>query len=492
MSNTVENIESIPEAKLLLRALRSVGYTEEAAIADIIDNSLAVGATEIEIMFEWEKQRIIIKDNGTGMSHDNLIKNMRIGSADPNEQRDPNDLGRFGMGMKTAAFSLGKRLTVVSKTDGEVCNATWDLDAIPLIGWNLIVKKSEEITEIIDMMGDQGTIVLIEELDRLIDLNDMDKAKKRFFSVIRKVISHIMLTFHRFISDDNIRFIVNNTPVEAWDPFITANSATQELADEIVLSDSGASEIVIQPYVVPHKTKYSCEDDYKNAGGPKGWNYHQGVYLYRNKRLIICGTWFDYIKKEPAYNLARIKVDITSDSDEDWKIDIKKSSAAIPIYVRDNIERAIDICTEVSARVYNSRGSYEKSSITTPNLDYVWEQKKKGGKYSFHINRKHELLGAVKKQLNTEGISMLVTFLALVENFAPFMISGIADSLQVRDSLAKKDSVEYQVELDEIKRYMKTFLSAGFTKEETKSTLLEMAYYKHLRQEIIEMMEGIS
>ena len=60
-------------------------------------------------------------------------------------------------------------------------------------------------------------------------------------------------------------------------------------------------------YVLPHKTKFASDDDYQLAGGPKGWNYHQGIYVYRNKRLIICGTWFDYIKKEPAYNLARIK-----------------------------------------------------------------------------------------------------------------------------------------------------------------------------------------
>ena len=95
------------------------------------------------------------------------------------------------------------------------------------------------------------------------------------------------------------------------------------------------------------------------------------MYVYRNRRLIICGTWFDYIKKEPAYNLARIKVDISSVSDEEWKIDIKKSTASLPGYVRDTVERAIDICTEASARVYISRGTYSKSNISAPNLDMI-------------------------------------------------------------------------------------------------------------------------
>ena len=97
-------IESIPEARLLLMSLRSVGYTEETAVADIIDNSISAGANEIKIFFDWIKQRILIIDNGIGMDSDSLIKNMRIGSADPHEIRASTDLGRFGMGMKTAAF----------------------------------------------------------------------------------------------------------------------------------------------------------------------------------------------------------------------------------------------------------------------------------------------------------------------------------------------------------------------------------------------------
>lgn len=255
-------------------------------------------------------------------------------------------------------------------------------------------------------------------------------------------------------------------------------------------SDDGVSEVVIQPYVLPHRTKFASDDDYQAAGGAKGWNYHQGVYVYRNRRLIICGTWFDYIKKEPAYNLARIKVDISSVSDEEWKIDIKKSTASLPGYVRDTVERAIDICTEASARVYNSRGTYSKSNISAPNLSYVWEQRKKNGRYSFHINRKHALLTEVKKHLDTNGAAALSAYLALVENFAPFMLSGVTDSLQKStETVVDKTSLEYQVEISELKEYIALFLSQGFTKEETRSTLLDMVNYRHLRNEIFELLE---
>lgn len=488
MANT---IQSIPEARLLLASLRSVGYTEETAIADIIDNCITAQATTIDVVFDWENKRILIIDDGKGMTEENLIKNMRIGASDPNDERDESDLGRFGMGMKTAAFSLGKMLTVVTKTEDAVCNAVWDLEKIPQIGWNLIIREPNDIQEYSEMLRDQGTVVVIENLDRVIDLANEAKAKKKFYAVAGKVEKHIALTFHRFIEEDNLLIRLNKNPIAAWNPFVLSNSATQELSDEIIWSDDGKSEVLIQPYVLPHKTKFAGDDDYKAAGGFKGWNYHQGVYVYRNRRLIICGTWFDYIKKEPAYNLARIKVDISSSSDEDWKIDIKKSAASLPSYVRETVERAIDICTETSARVYNSRGTYSKSNAGAPNLNYVWEQRKKNGRYTFHINRKHALLQDIKKQLDEQGAAALSAYLALVENLAPFMLSGAAESLQKNSAAnaADQNSLEYQMEVNELKEYIALFLSRGFSKEETKATLLDMANFRHLRQEIIKLVE---
>ena len=486
-----EIIQSIPEAKLLLASLRSVGYNEETAIADIIDNCISAQAHEIKIQFDWEKKRIVISDDGFGMNEKDLIENMRIGSSDPSKIRGKDDLGRFGMGMKTAAFSLGKKLTVITKSDSVVSNASWDLDLIPEIGWNLIIRDESEIFEFLAQMGERGTIVVIESLDRVIDIDDEKKAKNKFYRIASKTEKHLALTFHRFIEEDDLVLELNGNQIKAWNPFILENSATQELPEESIFSDDGCAEVIIQPYVLPHKTKFASDDDYQAAGGPKGWNYHQGIYVYRNRRLIICGTWFDYIKKEPAYNLARIKIDITSASDEDWKIDIKKSTASLPSYVREAVEREIELCTETSARVYNSRGSYSKSNVSIPNLDYVWEQRKKNGRYSFHINRKHSLLNEVKKQLDDQGKSILSAYLALVENFAPFMQSGVTDSLQNGKVSAEPDktSLEYRVQIKELTDMISIFLSQGFTKEETQSTLLDMPNYRHLREDIAKLVE---
>lgn len=482
------HVESVPEARLLLMSLRSVGYTEEAAIADILDNSISAEAKDISITFSWEDERIIIVDNGIGMTANDLILNMRIGSADPRDIRSKQDLGRFGMGMKTAAFAMGKRLTVITKTNGQYANATWDLDEVLRIGWNLIIQDDENLRQYYSLIEEQGTVVIIEKLDRMIDPRNKQKSKRRFYSTIRKTEEHIGLTFHRFIEEDGIHFYINNNQVNAWNPFIIENRATQELPEEIPVSEDGYHEAKIQPYILPHKTKFQNQEEYQKAGGPKGWNYHQGIYLYRNKRLIVYGTWFDYVKKEPAYNLARIKLDISSDSDELWGIDIKKSTASLPLYIKDAMERSIDVAIEVSARVYNSRGTYTRNT-TVPSLSYVWEQRKVNGRYSFHINKKHVLLNSIRDQLDEQGKMTLSAYLSLVENYAPFMVSGVTDAMQMPQA-GPQDSTERTLKLAEIKHHIELFRQKGFTDDEIRFTLLEMSNYKHLKAEILQFMGG--
>lgn len=335
-----KKIELIPDAHLLLMSLRSVGYKAETAIADIIDNSISAEASEIHINFIWDgtKSKISIWDNGHGMSYDELISSMKIGSSNPLDERNSNDLGRFGMGMKTAAFSLGKRLFVLTKSENEISNASWDLGFIEESNdgkWNLLVNGDFDNLDVpvSDINGYAGfTFLIIDELDRIVDFDNIEKSKKNFYRILENVKKHIGMIFHRFIEEDGLKIYFGDELINPWNPFVIDNSATQELSEEELWE--GDKKVVIQPYVLPHKTKFACEEDYEKAQGYKGWNAHQGVYVYRNRRLLVFGTWFDFLKKEPAFNLARIKLDINSDSDYDWKIDIKKSVATPPLYVR--------------------------------------------------------------------------------------------------------------------------------------------------------------
>lgn len=121
----------IPYAPILVESTRSIGYSFEAALSDIIDNSISKGATEIHIRFDSNQpQYIAIIDNGCGMSEPDLIAAMRYGSKSSTDVRDENDLGRFGLGLKTASLSQCRKLTVISKQARLVHAAQWDLDYI--------------------------------------------------------------------------------------------------------------------------------------------------------------------------------------------------------------------------------------------------------------------------------------------------------------------------------------------------------------------------
>ena len=247
-SEKIKTVPSTPQASMLLNSLRSVGYTEEAAIADIVDNSVSADASEIHIHFDWNNRLISVTDNGKGMSQEELYKNMQIGSANPNEFRSDDDLGRFGMGMKTAAFSLGRKVTVVTAQNGIVSNAAWDLDKVDILGWQLIIDDDKKFDQFLDGV-EHSTAVIISNLDNLISKDtDNEKIKAHFYKIIKKVANHLSLVFHRFIDEDGLKIFVNGEmPIKAWNPFILDNPATQELSDEEIWNPANNERTYIQP-----------------------------------------------------------------------------------------------------------------------------------------------------------------------------------------------------------------------------------------------------
>ena len=372
--------------------------------------------------------------------------------------------------------------------NGKISNAAWDLDKVDMLGWNIIVDESDIYETYLSDFKIHGTAVLIRKLDNLIDEDDLKKSKKYFYSTIERIKNHLQLVFHRFIDEDNLKITLNGLCIDAWDPFVSNNPATQELSDEEIWDPDYKTCTYIQPFVLPHKTKFASEDEYESAGGYRGWSRHQGIYVYRNRRLIIYGTWFDLVRKEPAFNLARIKIDISSNADFDWKIDIKKSKASLPVYIREKVLVAVEDCTMRSTKVFNSRGSYTSHGNAAPNLDYVWEQSKKNGIYVYKINKKHPLLASIRKQLDNDGNEKLRAYLALIENFAPFMQNGILNTI---DTSSYRNDQDKQKDLADIENYIKVYKDINFTNKEIIDTLSEIAMYDYLKEDIQKMVEGL-
>ena len=375
--------ECLPNAYKLIESMRYMGYSFESAIADLIDNSITAMATKINIyMIPYDDPYIIIHDDGCGMDDEKLSEAMRMGS-NPNDVRDENDLGRFGLGLKTASLSLCRKLIVASKKNNKLSCYSWDLDYVKEKNKWLTIQYSEEEINKMPMYNElmnnieNGTYILLKNFDRIKSTtNDFEKT---FNEKIDDTRNHIALVFHRFIQE-GLNIYINNDKIEGRDPFLENNKATQpKRTEEIKIEDE---TITVKPYILPHINKLTKEDIEK-VGGKEDLKKNQGFYIYRNKRLIIWGTWFRYVRQEELSKLARIKVDIPNTLDKIWKIDIKKSTASIPDSIKKNLVKSIEDSILSSKNVYRYRGRRKSNS----EIIYTWDKIKNRDEVMYKINR---------------------------------------------------------------------------------------------------------
>jgi hypothetical protein len=399
-----------------MESIRSIGYTLESAIADLIDNSITAGASIVNIRFSpYGQPYLAILDNGSGMSPEELTRAMRHGSKNPWDPRTESDLGRFGLGLKTASLSQCRRLTVVSLKDGILSARCWDLDII--IDEEEWVLLDLEYEEIIDLplvseleLQESGTLVLWQYLDRI--SNGETSIEKALGDKMEQASEHLALVFHRYLSGEQgltrLKLIINGHSLEAADPFLLSNRATEPLHEENVQIEGHS--IKIKPFILPHISKLSPEE-LNSVGGEEGFRRNQGFYVYRNKRLIIWGTWFRLIKQEELTKLARVRVDIPNTLDHLWTIDVKKSTAHPPEVVRNNLRRIVARIADGSRRVYTFRGR----KINSDKFIHLWERMQGRKGISYQINRNHPLVKIIFSKINDEEKNILKLLLSSLE-----------------------------------------------------------------------------
>ena len=419
-----------PNAAPMCESLRAFGYELPSAIADLVDNSIFAEAQNIWIDFTWngENSVICVTDDGRGMSEEELVNAMRPGSQNPLEDRDPKDLGRYGLGLKTASFSQCRRLTVRSKTSGGVeATRCWDLDFVACKNkWLLLRGAGRSSEKHFQKLSDfkHGTTVLWEAIDRIVKGQNVDdEAHKRFFhGRIEAVEKHLAMVFHRFMEGPRrLRIFVNGNEIEPWDPFLTSEKATQQIADERITLFQ--KQIKVVPYVLPHHSKLASETHNKGAG-IKGWNLHQGFYVYRNKRLLVPGDWLGLpFAKEEHYKLARIQLDIPNSMDHEWEIDVTKSKARPPDALRKDLKYIADVTRKRASEIYRHRGKVLARS-SAQNFVFVWEQKTRHSKYFYCVNRNHPLVN----QALTSAKKLVAPLLRIIEETVPVPLLTITNS----------------------------------------------------------------
>ena len=353
-----------PRADALMESLRATGYSLPDAVSDLIDNSITAGARDIRLHFQWAgaDSWVSILDDGCGMSEPALIDAMRIGSRSPREVREPSDLGRYGLGLKTASISQARSLTVATRIAGRTGTSVkrWDLDHLASAGdWQLLNVPIEAVLHGVDPLSQSGhgTLVVWENLDRLVgDAGSDDaRAQRQFLESLRAVEEHIAMVFHRFmVRPRPISIRLNGQAIKPWDPFLADDVATQRLPTES-LGEPGDG-VTVTPFVLPHHTRLSVEK-HRAAAGPAGWNAQQGFYVYRNRRLLLAGDWLDLgFQKKEHYKLARLQIDLPNSHDHEWDIDVRKSRARPPLRYKDDLRWIAQAARRRAVSVYRHRG----------------------------------------------------------------------------------------------------------------------------------------
>ncbi len=395
-NRSVREREVPPRASVLIESLRDVGYSLQTAIADVIDNSLTAGAKRIDLLADpqADSAAIGILDDGAGMTEAELLEAMRPGSRSPRDERDESDLGRFGLGLKTASFSQCRRLTVATRKHGSLSCAVWDLDIVTATDkWLVQFPESTEVPWADRLTGD-GTLVVWQNLDRLVGRTE-PTAQRDLTRQLSETAGHVGFVFHRFLAGrGRVRIALNGDELEPFNPFHSDHPATQHHSQETF--SLGGQPIVIRPVTLPHHDKVSAAE-WKRFAGPEGYTQNQGFYLYRNRRLIVHGTWFGLARKAELTKLSRVLIDIPNSLDAEWKIDVKKASAQPPPPVRERLRQIIEGLGVPSKRAYTARGV----RLTHKNRLPVWTRSQNKNRISYDLNLDHPVLTSFSERLDT-------------------------------------------------------------------------------------------
>lgn len=485
-----------PNAAALGESIRSMGYSPEAAIADLVDNSITAGAKVIDVLFQWEGQDSYVRvvDDGTGMDEEALVEAMTLGSKNPLEERKSNDLGRFGLGLKTASFSQGRELTVLTKHRSRANLQSvrrWDLDVVSASNeWRLLRDQPSQMPQ--TSVSGFGTVVQWSKLDRLVGNADPrdNQAQKRFLEIVSRVKQHLEATFHRFLTGrGKLAISLNGASLQGRDPFMTNHPATQALPEE-ELPFLGEL-IIVRPYVLPHRSKLS-EEDAEVGAGRKGWTQLQGFYVYRSGRLLAQGDWLGIGgSKDEHTKLARIAVEFPASQDGAWQVDVKKATIRPPGELQDQLRRIARSTKSRANEVYRHRGKIVARNASK-DFVFAWQAvKSRDGVTHYRINRKHPVVEQIKNSLPRPSGALVESLLRMVEETVP--VTMIGSTLSEALDVTRQPFVDRVKDLSPLADFMFTnFLNIGLGPEEAGDRLLSVEPFSQYPEIIGALIESKS
>ncbi len=373
---------SIPSASRLISSMRDLGYEFSDAVAEIVDNSIQASANviQVELKFDGLDSYLTVSDNGVGMGPAEIQEAMRFGST---REYGQNDLGKFGLGLKTSSLSQCDLLTVSSRRSsqkGRIQSYSWDVPYIKEVDqWEILpVKKSELLSHVFDHLeSTTGTVVTWEGLNRL--TNYQVPTGGRAANEIKRLTEELRLSlgaiFHRYLTGEanskKVVIFVNGENVIPWDPFCRDEKHTKILEPfSVDVSLNGRkSKIKFKPFILPHQKEFSSNTAHVRAGGLLKWNKQQGFYVYRAGRLLQSGGWCGLRTSDEHSKLARVMVDIPPGFDELFKVNISKMKINFPSEIKQEVILKLSPVLKLADETYRGYGALSLDDASVYNFD---------------------------------------------------------------------------------------------------------------------------
>jgi hypothetical protein len=493
-----------PNPEYLIKSIAEQGYSLESSLADLMDNSISANANKIEVLIKMEQEpfTLFIADNGNGMDEETLKASMQFPSNSPEEQRNTYDLGRFGLGMKTASFSQTRCFTVLSRKKGtqHFSGRTWDVNHLKKVGkWRLIINSKEEITELLQQYlsisqshlnrfenFDANTIILWNGLYKFENYLEGDNRQLALKKQITEVTSdYLSLVFHRFMErkSNTLKIRINNNLIAPFNPFPTTipDFRPLEFKQKLFSTDT----IKIEGFVLPSRSINESQNNSLWTTKNRSLMDMEGIYIYRADRLIHFGGWNGLIKKAPRLQLARLRVDIGNSVDHLLHLNVAKSQIEIPHDLKVAFEKYIDELKTHAEREFFNRGIRNFSSNLKEDNVQLFERKASNKGTLLEVNSSFPLLKSLMSELKKEQLTKLNLVIRMINT----RINEIRQTHEEREfvGIEEKDGLTVKDLISCVNELIENGLSSELIKNEILPNLGFTA--SSLPQEVIQLLK---
>lgn len=474
-----------PNPEFLIKSIAEQGYSLETALADLMDNSISAGADKIEVMIKTDEQpfTLFLADNGKGMAIDELRRNMQFPSSSPESNRHPSDLGRFGLGMKTASFSQTRRFTVISREKGTsvFSGRTWDVDYLKKVGWKLIINTEKEITSLLTgyQTLSQGHLNAFDDFipntlivwhglfkfESYLEGNDGQKALKKEITDVTS--EYLSLVFHRFMerSDGPLRIRINNNILAPFNPFPTVEKDFRPI--EYRQRNFRGDTIKMEGFILPSR---SIDE---SRGSQSIWTTRnrglmdmEGIFVYRAERVILFGGWNGLIRKAPRLQLARLRVEVGNNVDHLLHLNVAKSQIVIPHDLKNAFENYINELKTEAEREYFNRGVRNFSSKGKKDKIQLFQRISSSKGVLLELNNDFTLVSNLVSGLNLEQQARFRLLVRMLNT----AVNNIKQSHQ--DSPFVQNTTNHSVNAADLKMFVEELMAAGIVVDQIRRDIL--------------------